>query len=1152
MKGLIVLITLLLTSVLFAQYEYKASEMFSMKVNGEPVFVEYYKEVPDEMGGSGVRWKLEDVSISHFFFTGEVEVEVTVNAAFTDYNLSPKRYGIESTREGNTIKFKIDRPIKLNINMDNEDIVNEQLFIFADALEDRPDLSLPNVKNIMSFLGANNSGKLEITRVIQDAINSLADGDILYFPPGQYLTKTIKLKSNMTLYLESGAMLLGTEKYSDYKDDYSMVLIKNCSNTSIKGFGRINQRGEKMQVDYGNMCFSHNIKIIGTSNNIKLEDIFSIDPPRLNIEVSGDYTTLYNVRALATQAGENTDGINPWKASHVVYDNCFIYGRDDNIAIKRYFNDFVTRNSVLTSLEGTQKIGTETNGSSISNIVFENNDLLYSGHAMSIWSRDGATIDDVWYRNIGVERIKPSPYGGQGMPFYFTILPRDGANPGSITNLHIQKVKCEMRSQGVDGKSFMAGNDADSKINNIQFDDLIIADTLITEDNYKNFFNVGIDSWHNSYVENLGFGTANYALVEVKADNIDVTEGGTSSFTITRTGDLTPSFTVEYWIRGTAENGVDYNTISNSVNFASGQSTATVNIVTVADTKTERIEQVYISLKSDADKAFMLAPLFNAMINIRDANFSGNIVISDPIIPGSGPANRIETENMGLNNYIIESNNDASEQKMIKVPNNNPGIATYISERSSGNYNIATCYIAEEDGAPSYKLFINNNEVDSWSATKTASTWEFLTHTSQKVFIGYGDEIKIEGTPNEGAAARLDYIDIIDYEDTEAPVPNPMTFSLLPFASGTSHITMSAKGFDLSGVEYYFENITDANHSSGWQDDTLYVDTGLDENSEYTYRVKARDKSANNNETDFSSAFSATTLTNSGTDSTYIEQNGICVMEGENGIVSNNNDSTGWSSPFTGPTLWYEENIEAGFVGSGYMTTQDGVSLNASWATGTELAWPVEITNEGEYWIAVRRIAKTGQDDSAFPGVDGIKRYNGSSTFNEQSEAFTWVRSNKSLGVLSKGTRVIQVRRREDGFMLDRAMIANSESNLPADGSNENGPAESPRGGEVSVKDKLVNNTPKSFKLNAAYPNPFNPSTTLSYALPQTSEVSIIIYDVMGRKIKTLISGKQNAGNHRVSWNADNDNGSHVSSGVYLFRITAGKFSDTGRLLYLK
>lgn len=97
--------------------------------------------------------------------------------------------------------------------------------------------------------------------------------------------------------------------------------------------------------------------------------------------------------------------------------------------------------------------------------------------------------------------------------------------------------------------------------------------------------------------------------------------------------------------------------------------------------------------------------------------------------------------------------------------------------------------------------------------------------------------------------------------DTTAPTPDPMTWVSQPAATGIDTITMTATtAHDSSGVEYFFANITDPNHNSGWQDGTTYTDTGLVNNKTYTYRVIARDKSANHNETGWSTEASATTI----------------------------------------------------------------------------------------------------------------------------------------------------------------------------------------------------------------------------------------------------------------------------------------------------
>ena len=98
-------------------------------------------------------------------------------------------------------------------------------------------------------------------------------------------------------------------------------------------------------------------------------------------------------------------------------------------------------------------------------------------------------------------------------------------------------------------------------------------------------------------------------------------------------------------------------------------------------------------------------------------------------------------------------------------------------------------------------------------------------------------------------------------EYDEPPVPDPMTWFAAPNAVSSSEITMTAStAYDYSGVEYYFECLTPGGHDSGWQDGSTYTDTGLDNNTSYTYRVIARDKSVNQNETAYSSEESATTF----------------------------------------------------------------------------------------------------------------------------------------------------------------------------------------------------------------------------------------------------------------------------------------------------
>ena len=88
---------------------------------------------------------------------------------------------------------------------------------------------------------------------------------------------------------------------------------------------------------------------------------------------------------------------------------------------------------------------------------------------------------------------------------------------------------------------------------------------------------------------------------------------------------------------------------------------------------------------------------------------------------------------------------------------------------------------------------------------------------------------------------------------------------------------------------------------------------------------------------------------------------------------------------------------------------------------------------------------------------------------------------------------------------------------------------------------------PESYSLSAAYPNPFNPTTTLNFALPVDSKVSLSIYDLQGREISRLINSNMHAGYHSVVWNADAQ-----ASGVYFVKMMAGEYISTQKLMLIK
>lgn len=91
------------------------------------------------------------------------------------------------------------------------------------------------------------------------------------------------------------------------------------------------------------------------------------------------------------------------------------------------------------------------------------------------------------------------------------------------------------------------------------------------------------------------------------------------------------------------------------------------------------------------------------------------------------------------------------------------------------------------------------------------------------------------------------------------------------------------------------------------------------------------------------------------------------------------------------------------------------------------------------------------------------------------------------------------------------------------------------------------NLAPISFSLYQNFPNPFNPSTTIRYSIKESGIVKLVVYDVLGRVIKTLISDFQNVGSHEIAFNAEN-----LTSGIYFYRLTSGNFSDVKKMLLIK
>ena len=93
---------------------------------------------------------------------------------------------------------------------------------------------------------------------------------------------------------------------------------------------------------------------------------------------------------------------------------------------------------------------------------------------------------------------------------------------------------------------------------------------------------------------------------------------------------------------------------------------------------------------------------------------------------------------------------------------------------------------------------------------------------------------------------------------------------------------------------------------------------------------------------------------------------------------------------------------------------------------------------------------------------------------------------------------------------------------------------------------------PKEFALGQNYPNPFNPVTRIMVEMPKDAVVDVAVYDIVGRRVATILSGEQAAGYHLVEWNGQNASGQSVSSGMYFVRMTSEQFTAVRKVMLMK
>ena len=424
-----------------------------------------------------------NVGYTHFAFSGEVAVEVTVKEAIETFDLSPHRYGIQAVAKGNVLSFRLSQPRKLHLKVNGL----TRFFIFADAPEENPPRpGQPGVYDIGDYGVASSLDSVQ-TENIQRAIDDVASKKgVLFVPPGVYLSGELKAKSDLTLYLSAGAVLRGTAKISDYprgRFGTQLIHLLDCENVRIMGRGALDGKGRALRYATKNSGDGR-LKLIRSfrARNIVVEDVLLRDAGTWSIHlIESSDLRFTNTKLISNTILDepgfpwepNTDGFDPDNSSRVIIENGFVSCSDDAIAVKlrygtlRDMDNVQFRSNVVWTVKSALKIGTEVVDRKMTNIVFENNEVIHADRGIVVYCYRGATIENPRWINNYFERI-----GDNIKEMNIEMNIRDVEGRGRLNDVLIKDNTFERFSPN---PSSLRGLDSQHVIDGVVFDNLVIA-----------------------------------------------------------------------------------------------------------------------------------------------------------------------------------------------------------------------------------------------------------------------------------------------------------------------------------------------------------------------------------------------------------------------------------------------------------------------------------------------------------------------------------------------------------------------------------------------------------------------------------------------------------------------------------------------------
>jgi hypothetical protein len=269
--------------------------------------------------------------------------------------------------------------------------------------------------------GARGDGKTNDAGAIQKAIDACSrnGGGTVYLTPGSYLSGTIVLKSNCTLYLDSGATLWGSRQMSDY-DPPHLIYARGGENIAIEGTGLINGNGDAYWYPDFRPHEHRPSPLIELADckNVRIRDVRIRNTPGWAIHpINCDGVWIRGISIVSPMQGPNTDGIDPDSSRNVLISDSYIETGDDCIVLKttgrlgrpaRPCENVSITNCVLISDDTAVKLGTESYGD-FRNCSFSNCVIRGTRVGLGIYAKDGGIFEAINFSGITMETYPTHP-----------------------------------------------------------------------------------------------------------------------------------------------------------------------------------------------------------------------------------------------------------------------------------------------------------------------------------------------------------------------------------------------------------------------------------------------------------------------------------------------------------------------------------------------------------------------------------------------------------------------------------------------------------------------------------------------------------------------------------------------------------------------